>query len=114
MLLAEICDLCSKRASGMICTNTKAHPDGGLSGAPLMEKSTRVLARVREHVGPGYPLIGVGGVFTREDVAAKMAAGADLVQVYTGFVYGGPLVARRLAGRLDGMQKAKLEGRNDA
>ena len=70
---------------------------GGLSGAPLMEKSTRVLARVRQHVGAGYPLIGVGGVFTRDDVRAKLAAGADLVQLYTGFVYGGPLVARRLA-----------------
>ena len=97
VLLAEICDLCAKRASGMICTNTTAHPDGGLSGAPLMEKSTRVLARVRQHVGAGYPLIGVGGVFTRDDVRAKLAAGADLVQLYTGFVYGGPLVARRLA-----------------
>ena len=96
-LLAEICDLCVKRASGMICTNTTAHENGGLSGAPLLEKSTRVLARVRQHVGAGYPLIGVGGVFTRDDVQAKMSAGADLVQLYTGFIYGGPLLPRRLA-----------------
>jgi len=96
-LLAEICDLCLKRASGMICTNTMAHESGGLSGAPLMEKSTRVLARVRQHVGPGYPLIGVGGVFTADDVRAKLEAGADLVQLYTGFIYGGPLLPRRLA-----------------
>lgn len=96
-LLAEICDVCVKRANGMICTNTTAHERGGLSGAPLMEKSTRILARVRELTGAGYPLIGVGGVFTPDDVRAKLAAGADLVQLYTGFIYGGPLIARRLA-----------------
>jgi len=97
VLLAEMCDVCVKRANGMICTNTTAHERGGLSGAPLMEKSTRVLARVRERVGAGYPLIGVGGIFTVEDVRAKIAAGADLVQVYTGFIYQGPFMARRLA-----------------
>ena len=70
---------------------------GGLSGKPLMSKSTSVLAKVRECVGSDYPLIGVGGIFTAADVEAKMAAGADLVQVYTGFVYEGPLLARRLA-----------------
>jgi dihydroorotate dehydrogenase len=101
-MLAEICDVCAKRARGMICTNTTvARPfpskeSGGLSGAPLMSPSTSILAKVRERVGPRYPLIGVGGVFTSEDVRAKFAAGADLVQVYTGFVYEGPLLARRL------------------
>jgi dihydroorotate dehydrogenase len=96
-LLAEICDVCSKRASGMICTNTMAQKDGGLSGVPLMAKSTDVLARVRELVGPQYPLIGVGGIFTSDDMRAKLDAGANLVQVYTGFVYEGPLFAARLA-----------------
>ena len=96
-LLAEICDVCSKRASGMICTNTTAHEDGGLSGAPLMAKSTSVLSRVRELVGPRFPLIGVGGIFTCDDMRAKLDAGANLVQVYTGFIYEGPLFARRLA-----------------
>ena len=97
VLLAEICDLCSRRASGMICTNTTAHESGGLSGAPLMAKSTRILARVRELVGRDYPLIGVGGVFTRDDVRAKIEAGANLVQLYTGFIYGGPALPRKLA-----------------
>ena len=97
VLLGEICDVCVKRASGMICTNTTAHEQGGLSGAPLMEKSTRVLAKVRERVGAGYPLIGVGGILTPGDVRAKIAAGADLVQLYTGFVYGGPLLPSRLS-----------------
>lgn len=96
-LLGEICDVCVKRASGMICTNTTAHPDGGLSGAPLMARSTQVLARVREHVGAEFPLIGVGGVFTPDDVRSKMAAGADLVQLYTGFIYEGPGLPSRLA-----------------
>jgi len=96
-LLNEICDLCVKKANGMICTNTTAHEMGGLSGTPLMEKSTNVLKRVRDHVGKGFPLIGVGGVFTRDNVQAKMNAGADLVQIYTSFIYEGPLLPRRLA-----------------
>jgi dihydroorotate dehydrogenase len=102
-MLAEICDVCVKRARGMICTNTTvarpfpASEAGGLSGAPLMSLSTSTLATVRKHVGHDYPLIGVGGVFTHDDVRAKFVAGADLVQVYTGFVYEGPLMARRLA-----------------
>jgi dihydroorotate dehydrogenase len=102
-LLGEICDACLRLADGMICTNTTiARPfatneAGGLSGAPLMQPSTSVLARVRTRVGPSFPLIGVGGVFTADDMRTKFAAGADLVQVYTGFIYEGPLMAKRLA-----------------
>ena len=99
-MLAEICDVCVKRASGMICTNTTITDAGGLSGAPLMAKSTEILGKVRVHVGRGYPLIGVGGIFTADDVRAKLAAGADLVQVYTGFIYEGPLMPSRLARAL--------------
>jgi dihydroorotate dehydrogenase len=103
VMLGEICDVCAKRARGMICTNTTiarpfaSNEAGGLSGAPLMEQSTSILAQVRKHVGPNYPLIGVGGIFTADDVRAKFTAGADLVQIYTGFVYEGPLMAKRLA-----------------
>jgi dihydroorotate dehydrogenase len=103
VMLAEICDVCAKRARGMICTNTtiarpfESKETGGLSGAPLMEPSTSILAKVRKRVGPDHPLIGVGGLFTSDDVRAKFAAGANLVQIYTGFVYEGPLMARRLA-----------------
>lgn len=102
-LLGEVCDACVRLADGMICTNTTiARPfptieSGGLSGAPLMAPSTSVLARMRARAGPSFPLIGVGGVFTADDVRTKFAAGADLVQVYTGFIYEGPLMARRLA-----------------
>jgi len=99
-MLAEICDVCVKRASGMICTNTTITDEGGLSGAPLMSKSTDVLAKVRKNVGRGYPLIGVGGIFTADDVRAKLAAGADLVQLYTGFIFEGPMLPSRLARSL--------------
>ena len=101
--IQEISEICVRLADGMICTNTTLDrlpgmdETGGLSGKPLLSKSTNVLAKVREAVGPDYPLIGVGGVFTADDVRAKIAAGANLVQVYTGFVYEGPLLARRLA-----------------
>lgn len=95
--IAEIADVCVRLADGMICTNTTAVEGGGLSGAPLFAKSTEVLRKVRARVGAAYPLIGVGGVFTADDVRAKFAAGADLVQIYTSFIYEGPMIAKRLA-----------------
>ena len=101
--IAEIAAVCLGLADGMICTNTTLDrlpgmiEAGGLSGRPLMEKSTRVLALVRNAVGTDYPLIGVGGVFDAEDVREKMRAGANLVQIYTSFVYEGPGVVKRLA-----------------
>lgn len=70
---------------------------GGLSGPLLHDRATEVLVRLRERVGEEMALIGVGGVVTPEDVRARLAAGADLVQGYTGFVYGGPAWPRRLA-----------------
>jgi len=93
----EICAVTKSLADGMVCTNTTMTPEGGLSGAPLFKPSTEVLRKVRERVGPDYPLIGVGGVFTPEDVREKVSAGANLVQIYTSFVYEGPLLPRRLA-----------------
>jgi dihydroorotate dehydrogenase len=63
---------------------------GGLSGPVLRERSTEVLTRLRGRVGSQLALIGVGGVTTAEDVQERLAAGADLVQAYTGFIYGGP------------------------
>lgn len=98
--IAEICDVCRRLADGMVCTNTTITPEGGLSGQPLLARSTEVLAEVRRIAGPGYPLIGVGGVFTAADARAKFAAGADLVQVYTSFVYEGPGLPARLAREL--------------
>jgi dihydroorotate dehydrogenase len=104
--IAEICDVCVRLADGMVCTNTTLDrlpgmtEAGGLSGAPLMARSTDVLRNVRARVGPKYPLIGVGGIFTADDVRAKFAAGADLVQLYTSFIYEGPGLPSRLAKTL--------------
>lgn len=63
---------------------------GGLSGPVLRERSLEVLARLRERVGDQLALIGVGGVTTPDDVRERLSAGAELVQAYTGFIYGGP------------------------
>lgn len=92
---------------GLIATNTTigrpgvadhpvAHEEGGLSGAALSETANHFMARLRAHVGPDVPLIGVGGVMGPADAAARVEAGADLVQLYTGFIYGGPGVVREL------------------
>jgi dihydroorotate dehydrogenase len=70
---------------------------GGLSGRPLLARSTALLRQVRDAVGPEPALIGVGGIMEPENAAAKLAAGADLVQVYTGLIYQGPAWVRRLA-----------------
>ena len=86
---------------GVIATNTTvsrmavqnhrhAHETGGLSGAPLMNKSTAVLRMLRTRLPENIPLIGVGGILSGADAAKKMAAGASLVQVYTGLIYHGP------------------------
>ena len=118
--LAEICAVCRELADGIVATNTTlardavpraAHVSGGLSGAPLFARSTEILAAVRARVGPRFPLIGVGGVFTADDVRQKLAAGADLVQSYSGFIYEGPSmpshIARELAARGTGLQHAQ-------
>jgi dihydroorotate dehydrogenase len=70
---------------------------GGLSGPVLRERALEVLTRLRSRTGGRIALIGVGGVTTPEDVRDRLAAGADLVQAYTGFVYGGPAWPARLA-----------------
>ncbi|QYJ05794.1 quinone-dependent dihydroorotate dehydrogenase [Nocardioides panacisoli] len=69
---------------------------GGLSGAPLRERSTEVLRLLRGRVGPELTLIGVGGISTPADATERLAAGATLVQAYSGFIYGGPLWPRRV------------------
>ena len=99
--------------SGIIATNTtldrhgltSAYRDekGGLSGAPLFEKSTRMLARLSLLTEGRLPLIGVGGVSTPEEAYAKIKAGASTVQVYTALVYEGISLASRLAKGLDAL-----------
>jgi dihydroorotate dehydrogenase len=82
-----------------------AREAGGLSGRPLFRRSTIVLAKVRKLAGGRLVLVGLGGVDSADTAWSKMAAGADLLQLYTGMIYEGPgLPARILAGlaaRLD-------------
>lgn len=89
------------RIDGVLCTNTTigragvaghrhAGEAGGLSGAPLFAPSTAVLRGLHERLGDGVPLIGVGGIVRGADAAAKLDAGAALVQFYSGMVYRGP------------------------
>jgi dihydroorotate dehydrogenase len=74
---------------------------GGLSGKPVRERSTEVIAYLRAKMGQGYPIIGVGGIMTPEDAIEKLKAGADLVQIYTGFVYEGPGFVKRILKEIE-------------
>jgi dihydroorotate dehydrogenase len=74
--------------------------EGGLSGAPLRERSTALVRRVAQRAEGRLVVVGVGGVFDADDAWQKLAAGASLVQVYTGLVYGGPGTARSIAAGL--------------
>ncbi|MGD9696099.1 MAG: quinone-dependent dihydroorotate dehydrogenase [Thermoleophilia bacterium] len=106
-------DLAAERAlAGVIVSNTTLSRDGlrspaalaaeqgGLSGAPLRERSTRLVERVARRAAGRLVVVGVGGVFTAADAWEKLAAGASLVQIYTGLVYGGPGTARTIASGL--------------
>jgi dihydroorotate dehydrogenase len=101
----------AKAVDGIVLTNTTlarnglidadlAHETGGLSGRPLFERSTIALARMRRAVGPEMALIAAGGVDSAETALTKIRAGADLVQVYTGFIYGGPTLPRDIVAGL--------------
>jgi dihydroorotate dehydrogenase len=107
----DVADLAvAQRLAGVIATNTtisreglrsspaqvEAAGAGGLSGAPLRERATEVVSLLRGRVGPDLTLIGVGGISTAEDARDRLAAGADLVQAYTGLIYGGPMWPRRI------------------
>jgi dihydroorotate dehydrogenase len=72
-----------------VMSNPLANEAGGLSGAPLSDKSTHVIAQLRSHVSK-LPIIGVGGIMQGSDAVAKIKAGANLVQLYSGFIYRGP------------------------
>lgn len=69
---------------------------GGLSGKPVRARSTEVIRYLAEKSGKAFPIIGVGGIHSAQDALEKMAAGADLVQLYTGFIYEGPKLVKRI------------------
>jgi dihydroorotate dehydrogenase len=82
---------------------------GGLSGRPLFDPSTAMLARARELAGRDFVLVGAGGVDSAATAWSKLAAGADLVQLYTGLIYQGPSLPRRiLAGLLRRMEERQF------
>jgi dihydroorotate dehydrogenase len=95
---------------GVIATNTTISRDsletmkeevvkigaGGVSGRPLRKRATEVIRYLRKNLGVDFPIIGVGGIMTPEDALEKLEAGADLVQIYTGFIYEGPSIVRRI------------------
>ncbi|UNX53430.1 quinone-dependent dihydroorotate dehydrogenase [Georgenia sp. TF02-10] len=91
--------------AGVVATNTTLEHDlgpGGLSGAPLRERSRAVVRRLRDRLGPGPLVVGVGGITTVADAEAMLTAGADLLQAYSAFVYEGPAWPGRLNRALVG------------
>lgn len=122
--IADILKLAqAHQLAGIIATNTTIRRDGlktqiiqktgkpvteeagGISGAPLRQRSTEVIRFVYQQTQGNLPIVGVGGVFTAEDAWEKITAGASLVQVYTGWIYEGPAMVRRI---LEGLVQ-KLE-----
>ena len=102
------------KIAGVIATNTTISRDnltsdlqlltsigaGGLSGLPLRERSTEVIRYLSEKSGKSFPIIGVGGIHSPDDAIEKLNAGATLVQLYTGFIYEGPALVKRICEKL--------------
>ncbi len=104
-------DLRSLEVDGAIATNTTtdrsaltnapaAAQAGGLSGAPLHPLSMRVISQLRAELGAGFPLIGVGGIVSAEHARATLRAGANLIQIYTGFAYRGSALISEIVDAL--------------
>jgi dihydroorotate dehydrogenase len=108
----EIADLLmAHKIDGVIASNTTLSRDavqglkhadqaGGLSGAPVREKSTWVIRELAQRLQGSLPIIGVGGISSGDDALAKMAAGADLVQLYSGLIYQGPGLVHEVCRKL--------------
>ncbi|NES65025.1 MAG: dihydroorotate dehydrogenase (quinone), partial [Okeania sp. SIO2D1] len=119
--------------SGIIATNTTISRDelktkviaktgklvteeaGGISGAPLTQRSTEIIKFIWQETQGKLPIIGVGGIFTVEDAWDKITAGASLIQVYTGWVYQGPgMVKQILQGLLQKLDERGLNSISEA
>ena len=113
--LNDIIDILkTTRMDGVIATNTTIARDGlktdqdelaqigagGLSGKPLKGRSTEVVRFLRQQLGKEFPIIAAGGIMSAEDALERLQAGADLVQVYTGFIYEGPGLIKRINQRI--------------
>jgi dihydroorotate dehydrogenase len=100
---------------GVVATNTTlsreavqgqrhAQEAGGLSGAPVLQASNRVISALRQSLGPNFALIGVGGIVSAQDAIEKIQAGANVVQIYTGLIYQGPALVSQVAKGLQAMR----------
>lgn len=116
-------------AAGIVATNTtiarqglRTPPDqlarlgaGGISGAPVRARALQVVGRIYRRTGGTLPIMGVGGIFDADDAWAFIRSGASVVQLWTGFVYGGPLVVRRInLGLAERLERAGLRRLEDA
>jgi dihydroorotate dehydrogenase len=100
----------NSKIAGVIATNTTISREGlrteqksveeigagGLSGRPLTSRSTEVIRYLAQKANDRFVIIGVGGIHSAEDALEKLDAGADLIQVYTGFIYEGPALIKRI------------------
>lgn len=112
--LDDVIDIVSEtRLNGIVATNTTIDRDGlsdtqliertgagGVSGKPLKQRSTEIVKYISKKTNGKLPIIAVGGIFTPEDAKEKLLAGASLVQVYTGFIYQGPTIAKNICKSL--------------
>ncbi|MEA5602041.1 quinone-dependent dihydroorotate dehydrogenase [Nostoc sp. UHCC 0252] len=132
--IADIISLAKTyQLAGIIATNTTISRDGlktqvidqtgklpqeeagGISGEPLRDRSTEVIRFIWQQTQGEIPIIGVGGIFSPDDAWEKITAGASLIQVYTGWIYEGPLMVRRiLAGLLAKLEQNGLNSINEA
>jgi len=107
--LLDIIDIVKETLiDGVIATNTtisrenlksdlvSTEEKGGLSGKPLTSRSTEVIRFLAEKSGKAFPIVGVGGIHSAEDAIDKLKAGADLIQLYTGFIYEGPALVKKI------------------
>lgn len=105
--LLDIIDIVNEtKIAGVIATNTTISREGlksankietgGLSGKPLKDRSTEVIRFLSEKSNKSFPIIGVGGIHSAQDALEKLDAGADLIQVYTGFIYEGPILVKEI------------------
>lgn len=109
--LLDVVEILSEtKTDGVIATNTTIDREnlntatkeleqigsGGLSGKPLTQRATQIISFLRQKLGPDFPIIGVGGIMNEQDALDKLKAGANLVQIYTGFIYEGPGLIRRI------------------
>jgi dihydroorotate dehydrogenase len=132
--IADIINLATTyKLAGLIATNTTISREGlktqiiektgktpqeeagGISGAPLRQRSTEVIRFIYQQTQGQIPIIGVGGIFTAEDAWEKITAGASLIQTYTGWIYEGPMMVRRiLSGLLTKLEENGLNSISEA